>query len=57
MELQIDNMLEVAEIITALEQRIEFNRDITKNEISLEACMKIYDQVKIIYDDYLNFKY
>lgn len=59
MEIKMNNMLEVCELVSALEERIEHTKTVLAgcNSLSLEALMNIYNQVKADYQAYLNFKY
>ncbi|SNT23096.1 hypothetical protein SAMN05446037_10582 [Anaerovirgula multivorans] len=49
MNLKLDNMLQVSNIILALEERLKFEREILGDEISEKATMEIYNQFKKIY--------
>ena len=58
MEIKMNNMLEVVELISALEARIEFCKEyFPTHDLTLTAIMNIYNQVKEDYKGFLNFKY
>lgn len=61
MELKINNMLEVVEIVQALEERIELVEQIyTKFDLEKNtdiALKNIYYQFKDRYSKHINFKY
>lgn len=56
MELKLNNMLEVGEIISALEARIAFNTE-HNIELAVQADMNIYNQFKKRYHEFYPFKY
>ncbi|NLW46314.1 MAG: hypothetical protein GXY86_03105 [Firmicutes bacterium] len=58
MTINLVNMLEVVELVSSLEGRIEEVKKIYgKESISMAAIMSVYNQVKVSYSDWLNFKY
>ena len=58
MELKLNNMLEVCELVSALELRIKDVKEIyPKNSLTEESVINVYNQVKKEYGYFLDFKY
>lgn len=49
MKLELNNMLEVANLIDSLEARLKFEKEVTENEASFNATNNIYKQVQLYY--------
>lgn len=55
MEIKFNNMLEVANLILALEARIKFEEEILK--CSTESTFNIYNQIKEEYKEFIHFEF